>query len=31
VVGGENLTVVAVEDGKEAARSILSALGVSAA
>ncbi len=31
VVGDENLTVVAVEDGKQAARSILSALGVSAA
>ena len=31
VLGGEDLTVVAVEDGKQAARSILSALGVSGA
>ncbi len=30
VAGGDDLTVVAVEDGKQAARSILSALGVSA-
>ncbi len=30
VLGGENLTVAAVEDGKQAARSILAALGVSA-
>jgi glutamate synthase (NADPH/NADH) small chain len=31
VLGGEDLTVAAVEDGKQAARSILSALGVSGA
>ena len=30
VLGGEDLTVAAVEDGKQAARSILSALGVAA-
>jgi len=30
VLGGEDLTVAAVEDGKQAARSILAALGVSA-
>ncbi len=31
VVGGEDLTVQAVEDGKQAARSIISALGVASA
>ena len=31
VLGGEDLTVAAVEDGKQAARSIIAALGVAAA